>query len=314
MNAKHRRAHDKLAALPGVRAVRRPVRPDQDGADDQFDLYYVRAGRKSPHPLVVIPGGPGAASVALYRGFRRRAAAEGLDVIMVEHRGVGMSRHDDRGADLPPEALTIDQVVDDVAAVLDDAGGRQGGRLRHVLRHLSGRRVRRTPPGQGARDGARLTRAVRAGHRCGPRGDPSACSGTATTPRPPIWRRRCDGSSATTCCRRGHPAGDGLIRLRRAHAAAAPAGPASGRQGLAVVRHGPRHPTACWSARRRTGTSPTWWVASRYRELNYGATPDGKPFDPAVAYREVAHRHNRIRSRTVRSGQPTCRTSPGLLW
>ena len=25
-----------------------------------------------------------------------------------------------------------------------------------------------------------------------------------------------------------------------------------------------------------------------YRELNYGAAPDGKPFDPAVAYREAA--------------------------
>ena len=122
MNARRRRAHDKLAALPGVRpfggrcgAVQRlgrGVRP------------LLRAGRdaRSAHPLVVIPGGPGAASVALYRGFRRRAAAEGLDVIMVEHRGVGLSRHDDRGADLPPEALTIDQVVDDVAAVLDDAG------------------------------------------------------------------------------------------------------------------------------------------------------------------------------------------------
>jgi proline iminopeptidase len=34
---------------------------------------------------------------------------------------VGMSRHDDSGADLPPEAITVDQVVDDVAAVLDDA-------------------------------------------------------------------------------------------------------------------------------------------------------------------------------------------------
>jgi pimeloyl-ACP methyl ester carboxylesterase len=32
-----------------------------------------------------------------------------------------MSRHDDTGADLPPRALTVDQVVDDVAAVLDDA-------------------------------------------------------------------------------------------------------------------------------------------------------------------------------------------------
>lgn len=118
-NAKRRRVHDKLAALPGVRPVRRPVTP---GSDDGFDLYYVRAGRKSRHPLLLIPGGPGAASVALYRGFRRRAAAAGLDVIMVEHRGVGMSRHDDSGADLPPDAVTIEQVVDDLAAVLDDAG------------------------------------------------------------------------------------------------------------------------------------------------------------------------------------------------
>src|SRR3954451_12896032 len=116
MNAKRRRAHDKLAALPGVRPVGRPIRP---GGGEEFDLYYVRTGRKSTHPLVVIPSGPGAASIALYRGFRRRAAAEGLDVIMIEHRGVGMSRHDDGGNDLPPEALTIDQVVDDVPAVLD---------------------------------------------------------------------------------------------------------------------------------------------------------------------------------------------------
>ena len=118
MNAKRRRAHDKLAAMPGVRPVRRPVTPD---GDDEFDLFYVRTGRKSPNPLVVIPGGPGAASVALYRGLRRHAAARGLDVIMIDHRGVGMSRHDDSGADLPPTALTIEQAVNDIAAVLDDA-------------------------------------------------------------------------------------------------------------------------------------------------------------------------------------------------
>lgn len=118
MNAKRRRVQDKLAGLPGVRPVRRPISPD---SDEDFDLYYVRAGRKSPHPLVIIPGGPGVASVQMYKGLRRRAAAAGLDVIMIEHRGVGMSRHDDSGADLPPEAMTVNQVVDDVAAVLDDA-------------------------------------------------------------------------------------------------------------------------------------------------------------------------------------------------
>ena len=125
MNAKRRRVHEKLAGLPGVRPVRRPVaglgHHPLAGDAEEFDLYYVRTGRKSAHPLVIIPGGPGVASLRLYKGLRRRAAAARLDVIMIEHRGVGMSRHDDSGADLPPQALTVDQVVDDVAAVLDDA-------------------------------------------------------------------------------------------------------------------------------------------------------------------------------------------------
>ena len=126
MSAKRRKAHDKLAALPGVRPIRRPVTRAGDAVSDPhhaaFDLYYVRVGRKTAHPVVVIPGGPGLASVAPYRAFRRHAAAAGFDVIMIEHRGVGLSRHDDAGVDLPPEAITVKQVVDDVAAVLDDAG------------------------------------------------------------------------------------------------------------------------------------------------------------------------------------------------
>lgn len=109
----------KLAALPGVRSVRRPVTP---GSGERFDLYYVRSGPPSGQPLVIIPGGPGMGSIAAYQGLRTSAARRGLDVIMVEHRGVGMSRCDDSGSDLPPEALTITQVVDDVAAVLDHAG------------------------------------------------------------------------------------------------------------------------------------------------------------------------------------------------
>lgn len=117
---RRRRTHAKLAALPGVRSVRRPISPS---SPEQFDLHYVRSGPASAHPLVIIPGGPGVASLALYKGLRRRAAAEGIDVIMIEHRGVGMSRRTDSGVDLPPSALTVDQVVDDIAAVLDDAGG-----------------------------------------------------------------------------------------------------------------------------------------------------------------------------------------------
>ncbi len=119
----NKRIHDKLVGLPGVRSVRRPITP---GADERFDLFYVRSGPQTTHPVVIIPGGPGVASIQQYRGMRRRAGAKGVakgvDVIMVEHRGVGLSRHTDSGADLPPEALTLDQVVNDVAAVLDDAG------------------------------------------------------------------------------------------------------------------------------------------------------------------------------------------------
>jgi proline iminopeptidase len=134
MDAKRRRAQAKLAGMPGVRPIRRPISPGWGhaptsgryphppaGDGDEFDLYYVRAGRKSTHPVVIVPGGPGVASVQMYKGLRRRAAASGLDVIMIEHRGVGMSRHDDAGADLPPQAFTVDQVLDDIAAVLDDA-------------------------------------------------------------------------------------------------------------------------------------------------------------------------------------------------
>ncbi|HWY00901.1 MAG TPA: alpha/beta fold hydrolase [Mycobacterium sp.] len=118
MDAKRRRVHEKLAGLRGVRPIRRPV---SRGSADEFDLYYIRTGRPSAHPLVIIPGGPGVASLQMYKGLRRRAVAAGLDVIMIEHRGVGMSRHGDSGADLPPQAFTVDQVVDDVAAVLEDA-------------------------------------------------------------------------------------------------------------------------------------------------------------------------------------------------
>lgn len=109
----------RAAGPVDARAVRRPVHVD--GAR-HFDLRYVRAGGQSGLPLLVIPGGPGLASVKPYRSFRAAASAQGIDVIMVEHRGVGLSRRDDDGVDLPLSALTINQVVDDLAAVLDAAG------------------------------------------------------------------------------------------------------------------------------------------------------------------------------------------------
>src|SRR5690606_1390781 len=78
-----------------------------------------RSGEPGGTPLLVLPGGPGIASVLPYRGFRHAAAAKGFDVVMVEHRGVGLSRTDRSGVDLPADALTCSAVVDDLAAVLD---------------------------------------------------------------------------------------------------------------------------------------------------------------------------------------------------
>lgn len=68
----------------------------------------------------MVPGGPGLASALPYRAWRRRAVALGLDAIMVEHRGVGLSRRDASGRDLTAADVTVEAVVDDLAAVLDD--------------------------------------------------------------------------------------------------------------------------------------------------------------------------------------------------
>ncbi|MFI6387203.1 alpha/beta hydrolase [Nonomuraea sp. NPDC050540] len=115
----------------GVRRLSRPG----------FDLAYVRAGRRGATPLLVIPGGPGLASVLPYRRPRRMAAAGGFDIIMVEHRGVGFSRRDRDGVDLPWPALTITAAVEDLVAVLDACeveravvyGTSYGGYLAQVL-------------------------------------------------------------------------------------------------------------------------------------------------------------------------------------
>jgi pimeloyl-ACP methyl ester carboxylesterase len=287
MNAKRRRAHDKLAALPGVRAVRRPVRSDQDGTADQFDLYYVRTGRKSAHPLLVIPGGPGAASVALYRGFRRRAAAEGLDVIMVEHRGVGMSRHDSRGADLPPEALTIDQAVDDLAAVLDDAA---------VDKAI----VYGTSYGTylAAGFGVRHPDRVHAMVLDSPVLSAQDIDAVREAARRLLWNGE-DPETADLAPKVRRLVGDDVLSPAATQLAMAVygfAGPALLQRQLDLLLGGRRwlwsgmaHVTRLVLERKAPYRhEPDLVGRIGYRELNYGATPDGKPFDPAVAYREVA--------------------------
>lgn len=108
----------RIAARDGGR-ISRPVHP---GSKEAFPLTYVRTGPRRKTPILVIPGGPGIASVIPYRPFRREAARRGLDVIMVEHRGVGLSSKTFSGNDLPAEAVTIEAAADDLAAVLYHLG------------------------------------------------------------------------------------------------------------------------------------------------------------------------------------------------
>ena len=111
------RQAERLRRAHRVRTVDRAL---PDGG--RFRLAYTRTGPPSQSPVLVFPGGPGLGSVVPYTGLRRRASRLGLDLIMVEHRGVGLSRSRVDGADLSRSALRIAAVVDDAAAVLDAEG------------------------------------------------------------------------------------------------------------------------------------------------------------------------------------------------
>jgi proline iminopeptidase len=113
----------KLLRRKDVRTVGVPVFPDRDGGPN-FPLAYTDTGaQEEGRPtLVVIPGGPGFASVAPYAFYRPRIARAGFHVVMVEHRGVGLSRYDAEGEDLPVEAMRAEYAAHDVLAVLDHLG------------------------------------------------------------------------------------------------------------------------------------------------------------------------------------------------
>lgn len=112
-----RRNHARILGTPGVRTISRPL---PDGGD--LDLAYVRCGPKTDLPVLIFPGGPGLASVLPYRALRAKASKTGLDVLMMEHRGIGLSRTDSNGTDLPRAAITIAEVLNDANAILDAEG------------------------------------------------------------------------------------------------------------------------------------------------------------------------------------------------
>lgn len=107
-----RRAARQVPALAGRDAAGEDGAPARDGEPS--------AGTPQV-PVLLIPDGPDRASVLPYDVLRRSLAGRGVDVLMMEHRGVGLSRLDAEGADLPAHAMTLREVLGDLLAVLDHA-------------------------------------------------------------------------------------------------------------------------------------------------------------------------------------------------
>ena len=252
-----------------------------------FDLGYVRTGPRSRIPFVVLPGGPGLGSVVPQRAFRGWAASAGLDLIMIEHRGVGFSRRDRSGVPLPQSAMWVTDVVDDIASVLDHeraatafiVGSSYGAYLTAVFgaRH----------PGRVA--GMLLDSALQS-------------TGDLALERQMIRRLFWDADTP----------------LARAVRRVAGQG-ADERVLLGVVRAayelgGEELLLPLLERRLRARFSPTWRALAAYaergksisripyyyefdiagtiamRELDYAAEPDGLPLDPALTYADIAER------------------------
>jgi pimeloyl-ACP methyl ester carboxylesterase len=219
--------------------------------------------------------------------LRRRAAARGLDVIMIEHRGVGLSRHDDAGQDLPPEALTVEQAVDDIVAVLDDA------RVDSAIGYGTSYGTY-LAAGFGVRHPGRVHAMVL--------DSPVLSAGDITPVRQAIRRVLWDGGAPDTADlapKIRQLVGAGVLTPVAGQLLAALyglVGPAALRRQLdlllagkqvlwTVLSLGTRH---IFGRRTPFHHEPDLVGRIGYRELNYGALPDGEPLDPAVAFREFA--------------------------
>ena len=119
MPAPERAVESRIRRITGVRTVRRPL----TGRDGAIDLAYTRTpARGTGTPIVVLPGGPGMASMLTYSPLRAWATNQHIDLLMIDHRGVGLSRTDHAGRDLTHDDMWVRLVVEDVVAVLDAEG------------------------------------------------------------------------------------------------------------------------------------------------------------------------------------------------
>ena len=274
------------AAAKRTRGLARVRRPATERAP-AFDLTYVRAGPRGGTPVVIVPGGPGLAAVLPYRGMRRMAARRGLDVIMVEHRGVGLSRRDTAGQDLPPSGMWVDDVLDDIAAVLD----RENVSTAYIVGSSYGSYL---ASGFGVRHPDRVAGML-------------LDSALQSTRDLALERARVrglfwDGDDATTRVVRQlvESGADERTLLDVMRAAYELCGPALTLRMLRRRLRGRRDPvwTALDAYAGRGAAIPR--IAHVYdfdlagviafRELDYGAAPDGLPLDPALTYAPLADR------------------------
>lgn len=139
----------RLLARADVVTLEAPVFPGQDERST-FSLAYARAGADNDGPpLVILPGGPGLGSIVPGRRWRRRAAEAGFQVLMPEHRGVGLSRRLSSGGELPLDAMWMEHAARDVLAVLDHYGAERawlhgtsyGGYLAQLVAALAPQRI-----------------------------------------------------------------------------------------------------------------------------------------------------------------------------
>ncbi|WP_019855326.1 alpha/beta fold hydrolase [Actinopolyspora mortivallis] len=265
----------------------RPITAEGGGF---FDLAYTREGIAGGTPLLVIPGGPGLASVVPYRSVRRLARRYGFDVVMVEHRGVGLSRCDRRGRVLPSEALTLEAVVDDLVAVLDDCGW-----SRTVV--------------YGSSYGGTLAQALGAWYPERVRGMVLDSTGSSAAEeevardyvRALLWRGE-DPATATTAAMLRELVADGLVPVEETGPVVVMGYEFGGtpllRELYRTVRAGR---LGVWNRLARLGVQALRYrrpyrfepdpVSVIYHRQLRGIEPDGQPLDPAVLFASQAHRY-----------------------
>lgn len=198
-----------------------------------------------------------------------------------------MSRHDDQGADLPPGALTIEQAVNDIAAVLDDA-------------QVDKAVIYGTSYGTylAAGVGVRHPDRVHAMVLDSPLLSADDIDAVRDETRRVLWDgARPDAAELAPKVRK--LVDDGVFTPAAAQLAAAVYGLAGprvltrqldllldGRRGLwTALDHASRF---LFERKAPYRHEPDLVGRIGFRELNYGAAPDGKPLDPAVAFREFA--------------------------